>query len=94
VPLTAEFARRGTVAEVNERQEPGVHRIFVRAPRFSGHLLVKGLFVEKTPEVPDQGALGVGSSERLSITLSTIPKSRAMSAVRNLSRSSASSIAL
>ena len=34
------------------------------------------------------------SSGRLSITLSTIPNSRAMSAVKNLSRSSASSIAL
>jgi len=34
------------------------------------------------------------SSGRLSITLSTIPNSRAMSAVKNLSRSSASSMAL
>ena len=39
-------------------------------------------------------ALGADSSARLSITLSTMPKSRAMSEVRNLSRSSASSIAL
>jgi len=34
------------------------------------------------------------SSGRLSMTLSTIPNSRAMSAVKNLSRSSASSMAL
>ena len=40
------------------------------------------------------GVFAVGSSERLSITLSTMPKSRAISAVRNLSRSRASSIAL
>ena len=36
---------------------------------------------------------GAGSSARFSITLSIMPKSRAMSAVRNLSRSNASSIA-
>lgn len=56
--------------------------LLLRSTRVPLHPLPYGVFVIEV------------SSGRLAITLSTIPKSRAISAVRNLSRSSASSIAL
>ena len=79
-----------------DEHETGTFRFTERhsGSEVSGHAV--GEACRSSYDVLSYEGLGVPevSSGRLSITLSTIPNSRAMSAVKNLSRSSASSMAL